>query len=79
MEIDYRVVIFTQCRECAMAIAGHMPKLGSIRSVVALALGQASEGGPLTIHSNTPFIKAHDGTAFRCARHGCVIDLSREP
>lgn len=77
-DIDYKVIILTRCRSCAMALAGHAPKLGSIRAAVVFALGEGSDGGPLTIHSNTTTIKAHDGTPFLCKEHGRMLDLTRD-
>jgi hypothetical protein len=74
----YTVTIRSSCRACAMAIAGHVSKLGTIRAVF-VTQPQADRDVPLTLHANAPRIKSHDGSACACPEHGKVLDISRDP
>jgi hypothetical protein len=73
MSLEYEVTIRTTCRACAMAIAGHMPALGTIRSVFV-----ALEKGHL-LHANSNMMVFFDGSSVSCPEHGKKLDLASEP
>lgn len=77
-QVLYSVAIQTRCKACAMAIAGQVPKLGTIRSAF-VTQPQTDGEVDLTIHANSAWIQAHDGSPIACPEHGAVLDLSREP
>ncbi len=72
----YTVTIRTTCRACAMALAGHAPRLRTIRAVF---VSEPEQDGPRTIHGNSPGLVSHDGSPLACTEHGVVMDLSSCP
>lgn len=72
----YTVTIATSCRACAMALAGHAPKLRTIHSVF---VAEQEEGRRVTRHANSSLMVYFDGSSLACPEHGTVMDLSIEP
>ncbi len=78
----YEITIRTDCRACAMAIAGHVPAVAKVRLVQVEDQDIDDDGGivdRVSIHINSPMIQAHDGSPMFCAEHGKATDLSRNP
>ncbi len=77
----YTVELRTDCRACAMAIAGHIPAAAKLRLVQVTDIDINEYGdvvGSIGCHINSPSIQGHDGSPMRCAEHGAAIDTSKE-
>jgi hypothetical protein len=78
----YEIIIRTDCRACAMAIAGHVPGVAKVRLVQVQDHDIDDDGNVVdhvSIHINSPMIQAHDGSPMLCKDHGKATDLSRDP
>lgn len=73
----YTLTARIRCERCAIALAGHAPGLGTVRSVMVTV--EEPDGSALTLHANSPTMQAHDGSPLACPEHGVLMDLAHEP
>jgi hypothetical protein len=83
--IRYEVTIRTDCKACAMAIAGQTVAAARVKMAWVTQQEVDSAGQPVdrednhrwTIHANAPAIQSHDGSPMFCPDHGKALDLSK--
>ncbi len=74
----YIVRVLTECKGCAMALAGHAPAL-KVQGAFVTRQENWDDDHPITIHANSARIQSHDGSPLHCALHGRILDLSKDP
>ena len=75
----YDVTIRTSCRACAMALAGHAPRLLRAQGIFVRPNEEGASAGPLYIHANARGMFLHDGSSYACPEHGGASDLRGNP
>ena len=78
----YEVTIRTDCRACALALAGHAPAVAKLRAVWVQEQRVDEDGAVLDsvgIHTNSPRVQHFGSSPLACPEHGGPTDTRAEP